>query len=156
MATTPDPPRLDDAYFSAVYFSHGRAGYCFRFAPAIAARSCLSLDLAEPWGMLTAYNPESQKLSPAVNAERDEALRVFLASRGYEKRLQRAAASDDQGHWREPGWIIESVSRDDLLDAARRFRQRAVVLAVRGKTGLLFSETERWVVRPIIQAPMPE
>lgn len=34
-----------------------------------------------------------------------------------------AVASDGQGHWREPGWLIRDLRLDQAIALARRFRQ---------------------------------
>jgi hypothetical protein len=150
---------IDDAYFAAVYTFETRGGPMgFRFAghlrDAAAAAPC-PVDLAQPWGMLTAYNPMSEPLPDRDNRERDLRLTRTLNLK-HSAAFHRAVACDTTGDWREPGWTIVPIEREVLLGLARRFGQRASVYAEGGKVGLLFTQNERWIVRPLVAvAPVP-
>lgn len=59
---------------------------------------------AGPWLVITAANPWSLALTPAINDARDCILATELRAQGLEPRRVRAAAPD--GTWHEDGWLV--------------------------------------------------
>ena len=90
---------------------------------------------------------------PTVGAEWRELLdelREFERQIGFRPTKNFATlATDRQGRWPEPGWLLQGVERELALALARGFGQRAIVFGQRECAGLLIAATERWLIRPL-------
>lgn len=83
-------------------------------------------DLERRWpgstyALVTAFNPPPGQASAHENALAARRLEQLLDRQGWPVRP--AEASDDQGRWREPGWLIRDLSLRQAGALARRFRQ---------------------------------
>jgi|GEM_PF-2795868 len=90
------------------------------------------------WLILTAENPWSQPLTPAMNAARDAVLRAELNARGLNP--QRVRGTDPEATWHEDGWCV----RDHPGLAAalmQRYQQTAVYVLVNGQRTVLWAES---------------
>ncbi|MFN7020264.1 MAG: DUF3293 domain-containing protein [Phycisphaerales bacterium] len=139
---------LDDAYFNATYAVRSNPPRSLTFATAPLSNRENPPPFARPWAIITAFNPGSTPLSDAENALRDHELLNAIRTLG--RTHTRTESSDARGGWREPGWLIEAITRNDVLQLARRFGQRAVLFAPSSRAGLLITPTERWLVRPLL------
>lgn len=93
-----------------------------------------------PWLVVTAANPWSLTLTPAINAARDLVLHAELVALGLNPRRVRAA--DPDGDWQEDGWL---VPHDDALATVlmRRYQQAGVyVLRASQRTVLWATENQ--------------
>ncbi|MDR3323628.1 MAG: DUF3293 domain-containing protein [Zoogloeaceae bacterium] len=89
------------------------------------------------WGVLTAWNPASKRLSVARNRPRQAALRHVLQEQGY--RIFPGEHHSAGGDWPlEPTFFILSLPQNDALDLARRFGQNAFLWGERGGCPQLF------------------
>lgn len=86
---------------------------------------------ATSYVFISAWNPASEPRSDQVNHDADMALVAQLDALGA-RRLP-GFAQGNEGHWREPGWLVGGVSLPvaDLL--AREFGQAAVLAWDRGQ-----------------------
>lgn len=91
--------------------------------------------------IITAHNPGGNVRAAAANHAAD--LQMQSAMGGLE-RLPLAGCSPDLSH-REEGWAVRFPSRDEAVDVARRFGQRAVY-EVRGGELWLIDLESRWPV----------
>lgn len=139
---------LDDAYFNAIYAVRSDPPRSLTFAPAPFSSRADAPPFARPWAIITAFNPGSIPLGCTENARRDHEL--LNAIRALGRTHTRTESSDPRGRWREPGWLIEETQRDEILQLAHRFGQRAVLFAAGSRAGLLIIPTERWLVRPLV------
>jgi len=151
MTRRPDPAALDTSYSAAVYrtrFAEREIAFTFG---ATTHRTDTSISPQTPWAVLTAFNPRSNPLSADDNQRRWSELHATLRAARY--RTAPSESSDLHGNHREPGFLIFDIERSALLALAHRFDQRAAVFADRGKVGLLFTATERWVVLSLVPYP---
>ena len=83
--------------------------------------------------VITAWNPSSTLVDEIRNAEADDLLRAELVA--LDAVLHRCTGSNPDGSWREEGWAIVGLTRDDALAVGRRYGQDAIYEAT--KDGLL-------------------
>jgi len=107
----PDHATLEAAYAAAVLSEPDGAGW----------RRLTVTD--GPWLVITAANPWSLALTPAMNTARDRVLHAELAARGLSPRRVRAAAAD--ASWEEDGWLIPYTP--ELAEMLMRRYQQAGV-----------------------------
>ena len=79
-----------------------------------------------PIALLSAWNPESRLLGPAVNAGRDQLLAEELASCSIAAQRSRGRAAD--GSWMEEGWGIPAEPLERVVQLLCRYGQLAAVL----------------------------
>lgn len=82
------------------------------------------------FGVVTAENPMRQKLSPEVNAERNEKLRSYLKDSLYGF-VQIRGKYDN---WENPFFIM-NISREELVTLGKRYDQESVLFAERTTAG---------------------
>ena len=124
-ATPPAPGELLAAYLDARYEVLAPGGSCLlrpghRALPALAAALP-----ATCWTVITAWNPGSRPRPEADNRQADAALQAELDALGL-RRLP-TLASDAEGNWPEPGWLVADLSTADTDALARRFGQAGVL-----------------------------
>lgn len=94
-----------------------------------------------PYSIITAHNPYSQKLSRKENERRHEQLENILQERGLEHSPSTGESPD--GSWREEGFIIFDISLDDALDIGKGFEQHAIVYGQGNRVALAWCEDKR-------------
>ena len=83
------------------------------------------------WAYVTAYNPQSRRLSENDNAKRQLELIKAVRNRGLTF-FEGDAVADDGAWPAEPSLLILGIRSDDALALGRQFGQLAVVV---GRTG---------------------
>jgi len=129
--TTPD--ELARAYAEARYRLRLPDGVCERRIGVIDAQADARLRAAgcrTHWHFITAHNPHSQPLPEVDNAARHAELKQLVARRGW-RRIE-ALASDDQGDWPEPGFVLFDADEGAVRQLAERYGQNAIVRATLG------------------------
>lgn len=149
MAGTPADNRgLDGAYRAAVYtveHPEGRFSFTFERSEGDSA-SELAIDrlpFRQPWAIVTGANPGSTRLPEEENRRRHAELVELVRRSGYTHHPSRGR-DRESGDWDERGLAIEGMARWEVLDLARRFGQRAAVLAEAGRIGLLHAADGRF------------
>jgi hypothetical protein len=147
----PSDSPIRHSYFRAVYSTtvHDRP-IEFTFAPHRFAAASALPEIAPTWAIITARNPMSRRLDETTNQRRDAALMAEIHRRALDSHPSANRAPD--GGWLEPGRIILDCTREDALDLARVFAQRAIIWSERAHVGLLETQSESWVVRPAIRS----
>lgn len=144
------PTALADAYFGAIYTVHTWRDESIPLAFGdLGSPALLPAAFGPRWGLITAANPRSFRLSPEANHQRDEELLKALTRLGIADRSLPTTASDRRGDWPESGRLVRGIDRRSLLALARLFDQHACLYADHGTAGILWTDTERWVVRPL-------
>lgn len=123
--TTPMSRDLLVAYLGAEYRidPDGRALLLHVGAPAPPALARMLP--AARYTLVTAWNPRSQPRDHACNHAADAALRTELAMHGLA--CLRACASDGNGRWHEPGWLVAGLRARRADALARRLGQAGVL-----------------------------
>lgn len=103
--------------------------------------------IAEPWAIITAFNPRSHVCTEPVNRMRDQRLRRMLVDL-HAGQLP-AVSQDRSGNWHEIGMLLPSCDVNRVLTLARTFDQQALVWADHGRIGLLDCQTCSWTVRTV-------
>ena len=80
-------------------------------------------DTADAW-VITAFNPRSEPLTAARNAERHEQLREALAAAGYEP-IESVGRQPD-GEWEETGFVVPGIDETTVTALAEQFEQNAL------------------------------
>lgn len=139
---------LADAFVAARYWlPTPQDGWILTFA-----RQPPRTDLAAPtlprgaWAIISAANPWSINLGETENAARNRQLAADLAASGALSRPMRNSAAE--GTWGEASYLVEGLSREEVMKLGRRFDQSAAVFGIAARCGLLWMRTERWVVLP--------
>lgn len=91
-----------------------------------------------PWLVITAANPWSLALTPAINDARDRVLAAELRAQSLDPRRVRAAAPD--GTWHEDGWLVAHFPQlaHTLL---RRYQQAGVYVLHAGRRDVWWDES---------------
>ncbi|MEN1940632.1 DUF3293 domain-containing protein [Luteimonas sp. MJ246] len=141
-ASGADLQRLATAYLEAEY-RWGRDGdwHDIRIGLPVPGLELLHPQVRS-FGLLSAWNPFSQPRGEASNRQEDAALEAELGARGLGHLPAFSSATNRS--WREPGWVIFDIGRDDLDALARRFGQMGALWWLRGDP-----------VRLRMQAPRP-
>ncbi len=87
---------------------------------------------AQPWSLVTAWNPGAARRPAADNRAAMRALRAALAQEGIALRLLPAQSGDGSGGWREAHLFVAGIARSRAVGLARRFGQRAVLYGIGG------------------------
>lgn len=145
------PPHLAEAYTRAVYRARGADGgwHAFTFAPGAASDDVAGLPFAQPWAIVTAWNPMSVARDNAANRAAHDELVRRVEGMGLAWRPSEAADPASPGSWREEGVVIEGIDRGHTLVLLREFGQLAAVHAEDGSVGLLFASTGHREVMPV-------
>jgi len=124
-ATVDAARELLEAYLAARYEVRGPDG-TFLLRPGQMAPARLAEVLPGGcWTVITAWNPGSQVCTGAENRHADAALQSELDGLGL-RRLP-TLASDADGNWPEPGWLVANLPATGADALARRFGQAAVL-----------------------------
>ena len=96
-----------------------------------ALDSVLSERSLTTWAFLTAYNPHSNPLSDAENAERQRTFTVQVTGFGFQTFTGRGIGDD--GNWpAEESLLILGITRETALTLAQTWEQNAFVHGVVG------------------------
>jgi hypothetical protein len=98
-------------------------------APAPEVERCFAT--TAQFGLLSAWNPMSNRRPGSENEAADDALRAALAETGNAGCRSLASAPD--GGWEEPGWLVPGLAPPALDALARRFGQLGVLHWRRGE-----------------------
>lgn len=83
------------------------------------------LDLLHPdvgsFGLLSAWNPYSQRSDDDSNRRQDASLDAELEARGF-RHIPAFSSAPDRS-WREPGWVVFDIGTAELDELSRRFGQ---------------------------------
>lgn len=136
------------AYARAIYrFEIAGRRLHLRFAASAGPEDAPPpVKLPARWSILTAWNPGPVVLDDAANAARHQELAARVSRLGLTAWPSRA--SDARGEHAEPGLLIESITREQTLELARAFGQSAAVHGVHARAGVLYTQSERWIMLP--------
>ena len=96
--------------------------------------------LRKEFAVLTAYNPRSMLLPRRVNDGRHQVLRDLLILGCY--RVEHCVGFDEEpeGMWREPGWLVHGISREESIAFGRTFRQNSIVFCRNARPELIITD----------------
>jgi hypothetical protein len=96
--------------------------------------------LRQQFAVLTAYNPRSMLLPRRVNEQRNQVMRDLLVLGCY--RVEQCAGYEEEpeGVWREPGWIVHGINREEAIAFGRVFRQNSILFAEGGRPSLIVTD----------------
>jgi len=114
-----------------------RLGPIYRAADLVAADGAPYVLSGEPACILTAFNPWSLALTPAINAARDRCLEAELRARGLAPQRVTAVARD--GTWAEAGWCF-AHDPDRDLHLIRRYHQAGAFVLKAGARFVLWDD----------------
>ncbi len=95
-------------------------------APLPAALRRLLPAIDTPWAFVTACNPQSRCLSPAVNRQRQRRLLQWL--RDTHPHAVIRAGVGTAAAWREPSLFVVGITPPACEELMHRFQQNAVIL----------------------------
>jgi hypothetical protein len=96
--------------------------------------------LTKPFTVLTAFNPRSMLLPRKVNDGRHSVLRDLLILGCYRVEACVGYEEDPDSTWREPGWLVHGMDRDEALSFGRVFRQNTILMCRGGRPELLVTD----------------
>ena len=97
--------------------------------------------LAQPWAIITAYNPYSAEHTDTENQIAQNRLTDMLTLHGY--KLLPAIGRSSDGNWEEPSILVLGISYDLAKAFGSCFQQNAVVFGeVDGPIELVFCDRE--------------
>lgn len=97
--------------------------------------------LTTTFAVLTAYNPRSMLLPRRVNELRLQVMRDLLILGVY--RVEQCVGYEPDKKdsvWREPGWLVHGMDRDEAIAFGRVFRQNTVVYARDGRPEIIVTD----------------
>jgi hypothetical protein len=110
------------AYLATVWTVRGPGGAA-EVRPGHAAPAPL-----RPAGIVTAWNPASERHSAGENERADAALRARIHAAAVDAWPTVARGTGDDGSWDEPGWCLRGPSaREMTVRLGAEFGQNAVV-----------------------------
>jgi Protein of unknown function (DUF3293) len=111
--------RLQEAYEAAIYevwFEDGPRRF--------RVGDVLSDGCAEPFAVITGYNPGGERPQDTVNEASNAMLEIELQGRGFRYTL--ANGHDEEWTHDEPSFAVFGIAPEQALAITRRFRQAAV------------------------------
>src|SRR3954453_23959364 len=93
--------------------------------------------LNQRFALLTAYNPRSMLLPRRVNDGRHQVMRDLLVLGCYRVEQCVGYEEEPEGVWREPGWLVHGIEREEALAFGRVFRQNVVLYCRSGRPELV-------------------
>ena len=82
------------------------------------------------WALITAYNPESDKLSHKENRNRNERLQKDLLNRNYI--LVKAEGKDPRENWgTEKSFLVIDIPKNEAKILAKKYRQYAILFGMK-------------------------
>jgi Protein of unknown function (DUF3293) len=95
----------------------------------------------QPYAIITAHNPYSQKLSDLENATRHKQLEQLLESRGFIFSPSTGQSPDQT--WQEEGVLIFDIALAESLEVGRHFEQHAIVYGQGNRVALAWCKDQR-------------
>jgi hypothetical protein len=94
----------------------------------LAGTGAGSLPMQPPVHIISAQNPYEQYLGETENKRRTEILGQYLQLCPSTNKLERVVArsSDPNATWEEDSWAVSGLSREQAVNIANLFRQRAI------------------------------
>src|SRR3954453_6351791 len=96
--------------------------------------------LARKFAILTGYNPRSMLLPRRVNDQRHVVMRDLLILGCYRVEPCVGSEAEPEGVWREPGWLVHSMDREEAIAFGRVFRQNSIVYAAGGRPEIIITD----------------
>lgn len=96
--------------------------------------------LTRRFAILTAYNPRSMLLPRRVNDQRHVVLRDLLILGCYRVEPCVGSEAEPEGVWREPGWLVHGMDREEAIAFGRVYRQNTIVYAQNGRPELIVTD----------------
>jgi hypothetical protein len=96
--------------------------------------------LTRQFAILTAYNPRSMLLPKRVNESRHVVMRDLLILGCYRVEQCVGYEEEPEGMWREPGWIVYGMDRDEACSFGRVYRQNTVIFCQDGRPELIVTD----------------
>jgi hypothetical protein len=96
--------------------------------------------LSRRFAILTAYNPRSMLLPRRVNDQRHVVLRDLLILGCYRVEPCVGSEAEPEGVWREPGWLVHGMDREEAIAFGRVYRQNTIVYAQNGRPELIVTD----------------
>ena len=96
--------------------------------------------LNKPFTVLTAFNPRSMLLPRKVNDGRHSVLRDLLILGCYRVEACVGYEEDPDSTWREPGWLVHGMDRDEAVAFGRVFRQNTILVCRGGRPELMVTD----------------
>jgi hypothetical protein len=128
-----NPKDFRQAYLETVYSAAG-VRFCFSSTPTQEV-----LFGGRTFGIITAHNPRSERLSDEENAKRHQDLAGWTAALGWQ--FASSLGSDLAGLWQEEGIVLWDAELSVALELARHYQQHAIVFGEKGKVALVWCET---------------
>ena len=94
----------------------------------------------KPFTVLTAFNPRSMLLPRKVNDGRHSVLRDLLILGCYRVEACVGYEEDPDSTWREPGWLVHGMDRDEAVAFGRVFRQNTILVCRGGRPELMVTD----------------
>ena len=92
------------------------------------------------FAVLTAYNPRSMLLPRRVNEVRHVQMRDLLILGCYRVEPCVGFDAEPEGVWREPGWLVHGMDRDEAMAFGRVYRQNTILFADQGRPELIVTD----------------
>lgn len=116
-------------------------------------RICGDPDWMEDIHVITAFNPLSEDRPLEENRAANRELEAALLDTG---RMYRPAVNrSPEGDWEEPGFAIESLTREEARELGRRFGQYAVFEIGKEEVRVVACSEERVEVIPALSPEEP-
>jgi hypothetical protein len=97
--------------------------------------------LQTTFAILTAYNPRSMLLPRKVNDARLQVMRDLLILGCYRVEPTVGFEIDKkESVWREPGWLVHGMDREEAVSFGRVFRQNTVIFARDGRPEIIVTD----------------
>lgn len=96
--------------------------------------------LNKQFAVLTAYNPRSMLLPRRVNEARHVVMRDLLILGCYRVEACVGYEEAPDGLWREPGWLVHGMDRDEACNFGRVYRQNTIVFCSGGRPELIVTD----------------
>ena len=96
--------------------------------------------LMRRFAVLTAYNPRSMLLPRRVNDQRHIVLRDLLILGCYRVEPCVGAEPEADGTWREPGWLVHGMDREEAIAFGRVYRQNTIVYSDAGAVEIIVTD----------------
>ena len=137
-----NPKDFRSAYLETVYTA---GGISWLFSPIDTG---LELYDGRRFALITAANPRSEAWSDADNDQRNEAMRLEIAAKGWA--FEESVGSSPSGDWRESGCLIWDAPLEAVLKIGQSHGQNAICYGEAGRVALVWcddGETEWFYAR---------
>ncbi len=131
------------SYFATIYEFPSSRGIVRASLDGEAVKDSSELPelLVSQFAVLSAYNPRSMLLPRRVNEARHLVMRDLLILGCY--RVEPCVgfeAEKKESVWREPGWVVHGMDREEAIAFGRVFRQNSVIYAIDGRPEVIVTD----------------